>query len=67
MTFRSLERGTIEIQMTGNSCYFWGKPVHICSYTTIAKTEENPKLSYVHARIWEETMTFAIYGIQTQK
>ena len=53
--------------MTGNSCYFWGKPVHICSYTTIAKTEENPKLSYVHARIWEETMTFAIYGIQTQK
>lgn len=52
--------------MTVNSCYSWEKLVHICSYTTIAKIEENPKLSYVLARIRGETMTFAIYRIERQ-
>jgi len=52
--------------MTVNNCYSWEKPVHICSYTTIAKIGKNPKLSYVLARLWGENMTFVIYRIERQ-
>lgn len=52
--------------MTVNSCYPWEKLVHICLYPTIAKIEENPKVSHAIDRIWGEIMTSAIYRIQRQ-